>query len=113
MVTRKINDDITLAYLLKKNRNDDFTLAVGQVTLPAGTSSAPSQTTVDLSSEIPSGYDFVSCQLGAYVLPYITNSTGQVATWIGSYNSDTRSLLFLNRASAWSNYTYRVLFRRA
>lgn len=91
----------------------EFIVATGTVTVSAGSTSTPSQTQVDLSAKIPAGYILVSCQLGAYTLPYFTNSTGQVATWVGSYNSDTRLLVFLNRVTAWSGYTYLALFRRA
>lgn len=90
----------------------DFVLAIGTVNVPAGTSSSPSQAQVDLSAKVPAGYNVVSCQLGLYTLPYFTNSTGEVATWVGSYNSDTRLLVILNRVSAWSGYTYRILFRK-
>lgn len=93
-------------------KGERFAFASGTVTLPAGSASAPTQTTVDLSSQIPEGYNLVSCQLGTYVLPYFTNSTGQVATWVGGYNSGTRALLFLNRVTAWSGYTYRALFQK-
>lgn len=78
------------------------------VTIAAGSSGNPIQTTITINN-IPSGksiYEVVSMWLGAYRIPYVTNN-GAVHTWISGISGST--ITFSNLAGAWSSYNMSAL----
>lgn len=84
--------------------NFKFITVQQTVTIAAGSSGNPTQTTITINN-IPSGkniFEAMSMWLGGYRIPYITNN-GAVQTWISGISGST--ITFSNYTSAWSNYS--------
>lgn len=80
------------------------------VSLPDGSGSETS-TTVNFSSDLPSGeYVVVGAEYGVYLLPYIDD--GNVKTYIYQYNPTTKIMIIKNKATAWGANPLRVTFKK-
>ena len=86
----------------------------GTFSMPAGTPSAPSRATIDITDIRPSASHSayaVTLQLGSYVLPYIRND---VTAQTRVFNVTNNEVRIVNTAEEWEDYPYwlTVIYRK-
>ena len=86
------------------------TVTIPNVTIPAGTASAPASYEHDFANDGITGTIWaIAVTLNTAALPYIENDSGKF-TWVRSISSGTK-MTIANSTSAWNNYTlYAVIW---
>ena len=90
--------------------NLKFKFVSKSITIPDGSTSSPKTVDVDLSSDLPTGASIVgvvSASIGAYRLPYTSNS-GVSQTWIYRVTNST-TVVVENTTTGWGTSTIYLL----
>lgn len=114
--TLDIGDDLTdgvnqvYSSLNNSLNNLKFKFVSKSITIPDGSTSSPKTVDVDLSSDLPTGASIVgvmSASIGAYKLPYTSNS-GASQTWVYRVTNNT-TVVLENTTTGWGTQTAYLL----
>lgn len=81
------------------------------ITLPNGQTTEQT-VNVSLAEAVPDGYTLngvLLLALGGFTLPYISNSNGNIGTYVFGVDIYNKTISIVNRTTAWNNYAARFI----
>ena len=114
--TDLINDAVQTGQTIKSYLNSNLgnvkvVYFAKVITLPDGQTTAQT-VNVSVAEAVPNGYTLngvLLLALGGFILPYISNSNGNVGTYVFGVDIYNKTISIVNRVTAWNNYAAKFI----